>query len=372
MGMPCFCKYIFCLIFCLIPCVAQAKITVALIVPMVGDYKPQGDELIIGIERAISEINQAGGLLKKKIDLLKIDDQCNDSIAVSTAQMLTILKDKKVSLVIGPYCANSFEKVADIYANARIFQIIPTTVNYTHAKTIKKGLVKMLGYTSQEAADFFAFYNKNFAGDKVAVVANQDNAESVAESTAIAAEFQKHGKAVVLKQYNYQMTDKDYAALAERLLADNSKIAFLLGSSANIRKMAYALRRKNENFVIFTNKYKAGEKYFSTLGDYANGTYFMALKGNVDNPEFAETLVNLRLSGFEAEGLALYGYEAVKLWQNIVQKAKSLDYDKLSNTIRNKTINTTFGTKMFHNGAPKANENYAVYKYIDGNLVKVY
>ena len=108
-------------LFCTLP--VDAKITVAVIAPLAGDYAEQGQELVKGAERAVEEINNAGGILKNKVSLLKIDDQCNDSIAVSTAQMLTILKDKKVSLVIGPYCANSFEKVADIYANARIFQI---------------------------------------------------------------------------------------------------------------------------------------------------------------------------------------------------------------------------------------------------------
>ncbi|MBR1826056.1 MAG: ABC transporter substrate-binding protein [Alphaproteobacteria bacterium] len=357
---------------CFITFSAQAKVTVALIAPMVGDYKQQGNELIAGVERAVEEINNRGGILKEKISLLKIDDQCSDSIAVSTAQMLTVLKDKKISLVIGPYCADAFEKVADIYANARIFQIIPTTVNYAQAKTIKKGLVKMLGYTNQEAKDFFSYYNANFAGDIVAVVSNLGNGESISEAQAIAEEFQKHGKTVVLKEYNYQMTDKNYIDLAERIFTDGAKMAFLLGSSANIRKMAYALRREKEDFVIFTNKYKAGEKYFDALGDYADGTYFMELKGSVDDPEFAETLVKLRLSGFEAEGLSLYGYSAVKLWQNLAQKAKSFDYDKLSAAINNKTVRTEFGSKMFHNGAPKVSESYAIYQYRNGGFEKVY
>ena len=368
-----FFKYMVLATFLLYAIPSQAKITVALIAPMAEDFRQQGAEITQGVERAIEEINRDGGLLKKKISLLKIDDQCSDSIAVSTAQMLSLLKDKqRVSLVIGPYCANAFETVADIYASAKIFQIIPTAVNFAQAKTIKKGLVKMLGYTNQEAKDFFAFYNGHFAGDRVAIVYNKKNGESASEAAAIVEEFQKHGKSVVLKQYDYQTTDKDYNELAEKIFDDEMKMAFLLGSSANIRKMAYALKREDENFVLFTNKYKAGEKFFDTLGDYADGTYFMELKGTVDDPEFAETLVKLRLSGFEAEGLSLYGYSAVKLWQNLVQKAKSFDYDKLSNAVNNKTIRTEFGYKMFHNGAPKTNESYAVYRYKDGGFTKVY
>lgn len=351
---------------------ANAKITVAIIAPMAGDYLTDGEELIKGAEYALAQINKDGGLLKQKLTLLKIDDQCKDNIAVSTAQMLTILKQKKVKLVIGPYCTNSFDKITDIYAKAGIFQIIPVTVNPAYAKITQKGLVKMLGYTSEEAKDFFAFYNTHFAGEKVALLYSVNDSESASDIQAFAREFQKHGKSSVVTTYNYQMTNKDYNALAEKILADGANLAFLLGSVANIRKMAYALREQREDFVIFTNKYAAGKPYFDKLGDYADGTYFTALRGPSDNPEFAEILVEMRLNDFEADGLSFYGYSALKLWQALVEKSKSFDYDKLSAAANNKTIHTVFGDRIFQNGAPKNNEKYSVYRFEGGEFGKIY
>ena len=169
----------------------NAKITVALIAPKAGDYLQQGIELSKGVHKAIDEINSQGGLRGKKIHLLEVDDECNDAMAISTAQMLAVSKENQLNLVIGPYCANSFDTVADVFAHAKIFQIIPTTVNYSQAKTIKRGLVKMLGYTNQQAVDFFQFYNKNFAGQKVAVISNTNDADSTQEAEAILKEFAK-------------------------------------------------------------------------------------------------------------------------------------------------------------------------------------
>ena len=127
-----------------------------------------------------------------------------------------------------------------------------------------------------------------------------------------------------------------------------------------------------EKFIIFTNKYAANSSYFDYLGSLADGTYFMELRGRNDDPELAETLVKLRLSGFEFEGLSLYGYSAVKLWENLVKQAKSFEYDKVSAHLNDKNIKTEFGNKMFHNGAPKVSESYAIYRYEDENYVKVY
>lgn len=351
---------------------AYSKVTIALIAPKAGDYLRQGAELTKGVKKAIDEINSQGGLRSKKIHLLEVDDECNDAMAISTAQMLAVSQKNNLNLVIGPYCANSFDTVADVFANAKIFQIIPTTVNYSHAKTIKRGLVKMLGYTNQQAVDFFQFYNSHFAGQKVAVVSNIDDGDSTEEAEAIIKEFTKHGKSIIIKHYTYQMTDKDYDDLAKMIIKEQNQIVFLLGTSKNIRKMAKAVRERNEDFTIFTNKYRATDEYIRYLDRWADGTYFMELRGKDDNPEFAETLVKLRLSGLDTEGLSLYGYTAVKLWQELVVKAKSFDYNKLSEIINNKTIKTEFGNKMFHNGAPKISESYAVYKYENETFNKVY
>ena len=370
--MNCLLKYIVFGVLLIFAMPAYSKVTIALIAPKAGDYLQQGIELTKGVRKAVDEINSQGGLRSKKIHLLEVDDECNDAMAISTAQMLAVSKINPLNLIIGPYCANSFDTVADVFAKAKIFQIIPTTVNYSQAKTIKRGLVKMLGYTNQQAVDFFNFYNSNFAGKKVAVISNANDGDSVEEAAAIVKEFSRHGKSVVIKSYTYQMTDKDYDDLAEKIIEEQNQIAFLLGTAKNIRKMAREIREENEDFIIFTNKYRATDEYIRYLDRWAEGTYFMELRGKDDNPEFAETLVKLRLSGLDTEGLSLYGYTAVNLWKELVNKAKSFEYDKLSAALNNQTIKTEFGNKMFHNGAPKISESYAVYKYENETFNKVY
>ncbi len=355
----------------ILPNPAISEVTVALIAPKAGSYQQQGAELSKGVRQAVTEINENGGLLGEKLELLEIDDQCNDGIAISTAQMLTILKQRNIKLVVGPYCANSFDRVADIYAKGQLFQIIPTAVNYTQAKTIKKGLVKMLGYTNRQAKDFFDYYNSSLAGNQVAVIYNSEDAESFEETKAIQDEFRKHGKSVVLSLYTYEQTNKDYKKLAEKILADQNSTAFILGYSKNIRKMAYALKYRKPNMDIFVNKYTAGTEFFEYMDGLADGVYFMTLRGKEDDPEFAETLVKLRLSGFEADGLSLYGYSAVNLWKNLAKAAKSFDYNKVSAQAV-KGVKTEFGSQMFHNGAPSNSESYAIYRYENGNMNKVY
>jgi branched-chain amino acid transport system substrate-binding protein len=351
---------------------AAANMTVAVITPKAGAWAEQGAELTAGAKKAAEEINASGGLLKQKIKILDIDDQCNDSIAVSTAQMLALMKNKKIALVIGPYCANSFEAVAKTYAGAKIFQIIPTAVDYAQAKTVQKGLIKMLGYTSQQAVDFFKYYNTHFAGEKVAIVSNLQNAQSTETAQAVYDQFAKHGKTVVVQNYTYDMTQNDYEKLAKRIIKAGNKVVFLTGSAKQIRKTAGYLKERKADLAIFINKYQATDAYFEKLEELAEGTYVLELSGKNNDPEFAEALVKLRLSGFETDGLALYGYSALKLWEALVKKAGSFDYAKVSAKANNGKIETDLGNHMFHNGAPKNNESYAVYLYQNGHFNKVY
>lgn len=135
--------------------------------------------------------------------------------------------------------------------------------------------------------------------------------------------------------------------------------------------MAYALKNRNEEMAVFVNKYTAGSEFFEYMDGLANGVYFMALRGKEDDPEFAETLVKLRLNGFDTDGLSLYGYSAVNLWKNLVTSAKSFDYNKVSAQAA-KGVKTEFGSQMFHNGAPSDSESYAIYRYESGDMNKVY
>ena len=110
---------------------ANAAINGAVIAPLVGEFKHFGDELINGVRIAVDDINSQGGVKGERVNLVVVDDQCDDTFAVSTAQMMAVnsSKEDRMNLVVGPYCPNAFEKVSDIYAKANIFQIIPTTIS---------------------------------------------------------------------------------------------------------------------------------------------------------------------------------------------------------------------------------------------------
>jgi len=353
---------------------AYSAINIGVIAPLAGEYQTVGKELVSGVRTAVDEINSQGGLKGRKINLVMVDDQCDDRIAVSTAQMMAVNVSErdKMALVIGPYCSNALQKIAAVYAKAGILQIIPTSVSSSIKSQNYKGLVKMVGYKTRQAGDFFNFYQEHFPDRKVALIYDRNNKDAVEVAAELQRLFDTAGKAAAFQSYNFQNYDDDYDRITQDVLKDGNKIAYILGKSKRVARMADSLRSERRDFILFVNKYQAQKDYRDTLGKKAEGTFVVALPTLKDSPDFAETLVKLRLLGVEPEGLSVYGYSAVQLWKELVDKADSFKYDKLADALNENKFDTGWGEMMFNNGDPSNSISYGIYQIKNGEYAQVY
>ena len=362
------------LLMCLFAQNAFSAVNIGIIAPMAGEYQTAGQELISGVRTAVDEINNQGGLNGEKINLVMVDDQCDDRIAVSTAQMMAVNASArdKMSLVIGPYCSNALHKVAGIYAKAGIFQIIPTAAS-PRIKTDKyKGLVKMVGYQTRAAGDFFNFYQSHYPDRKVALIYDRNNKDIVDVAAALQKLFTDADKQAAFQSYNFQNFDDDYDAIAEKVIQDGNKIAYIMGRSKRVIRMSKALKSERKDFILFVNKYQAQKNFRDELGSKSEGVFVLSLPTLKDSPDFAETLVKLRLLGVEPEGLSVYGYSAVQLWKALVEKTDSFKYEKLAQALEESKFDTGWGEMAYNNGDPSNSITYGIYQIRNGEYTQVY
>ncbi len=348
-----------------------ADITLAVIAPKAGEYAQAGEELFNGARLAVHEINDNGGINGEKLEILTIDDRCDDRLAVSTAEMLTLLSSKKIGLVIGPYCSNRFNETADIYEKAKIFQIVPTTVAYSSGNKEKKGQILLLGTKAQVSDAFFQFYNRNFAGLKVGFVYNDLPEEGYTEiAKTLFAEFRRYGKGELLKFYVLN-GENDADDLANAIEKDKINIVFVMGKSKETADFIEAAADKNKNLIKFTNKSVLSPDILKRLDKSAEGIYAMGLPGLKDSLMFAESLVNLRLLGIEPEGQEAYSYVAVKLWGDLAKQVKSFSYDKLAEAANRGELKEKWSEFLMHSGSVKASQ-YIIEEYKNGEFKQVY
>ena len=346
----------------------KAEIRIAVVVPKTGEYKVWGDELVIGAQTAINLINQQGGINGKKLDIVTIDDTCSENLAISTAQMLSVSSSVKPALVVGPYCSNSFDEIAKIYAKSKIFQVVPTTLSYHNATTKHKGVMKLVSFKEQASKDFFEIYNQMFAGLKTALIFDHKTEGTQETITSIADEFRKRGKSSLLKQFNLAEY-KNLDLLASKIVSSGYKIVYLAGTPKKTAKIIKKTAELNGDTVFFINKSSATDTFFKNADGYLDNVYFMALPSLEDNINLTEDLVNLRLHGIEFKGLNIYGYAAIRLLIDLVKKNDTFSYDKIISDIQNKKVTNVWQNIFFNNADMKNPLHYKFYKYINREFV---
>ena len=349
-----------------------ADVTVAVIAPKAGEYSQEGTELFNGANLAIDEINKNGGINGEKINVLAIDDRCDDRLALSTAEMISLMNEKKVGLVVGPYCSNRFNEIADIYEKSKIFQIVPTTVAYNNADEDKKGQIMLLGTKSQMSGDFFQFYNRNYAGLKVGFVYDDNPEDGYSEvAKTMFKEFRKYGKSELLKFYKLTDDTQSMRDLAEQAVKEGIGIVCVLGKHEATIDFIRILKEEHKNAIVFTNKKLITEDDLSSLGKKAQGLYVMNLPSLKDSLMFTENLVNLRLLGIEPEGLEVYSYVAIKLWSDLVRQVDGFAYDELSKAANSEDLKEKWNDFLMHSGSINS-AKYIIEIYQNKEFKQVY
>jgi branched-chain amino acid transport system substrate-binding protein len=351
-----------------------AEINVAIIAPVSGVNKTYGSELAGGARVAIDEINEEGGLIGKKVNLIVIDDPCDDVLSLTTAQMTTMNKinQQKVALVIGPYCSNSIDKVAETFAKSKIIQIIPTTISANMYKKSYNGLIKFAGFKEQQAKALFKYIQEQHPDKILAVVYDSTNPENVGVAEAIRQEYANAGEYDKLVAFSYGVYAGDGNRIVNTILDEKIEIAYVMGEPYDIMSLSKMLRDEKSDFLIFSDKYQLKDDYKKVMEYENEGDFIISLPSLKDNPNFAEVLVKLRLLGVEPEGLMVYSYLSIRLWKEAAEKSNSFEYDKISDTLNNHLIQTGWANVEFLDGNPDKSVDYCIHTFKDSEYTQVY
>ena len=207
------------------PVLAQGTIPIASIGPMTGQYASFGAQFKAGAEMAVADINAAGGVNGKKLELIIEDDACDPKQAVAAAGKLAA---RKVQLVAGHFCSGSSIPSSKVYAEEGIIQISPASTNPKLTdERAGPNVFRVCGRDDQQGAVAGKYLADKFKGKKVAILHDK-----TAYGKGLADETQKAMNAAGLKEVMYEpytAGEKDYRALVSKMKAANIDVAYLGG-----------------------------------------------------------------------------------------------------------------------------------------------
>ena len=166
---------------------------------------------------AVEDINAAGGVLGKKLDLDIGDDACDPKQAVAVANQMTA---KGVALVAGHYCSGSSIPASKVYAESDMVQISPASTN-PPSPTSAPGRTSTASAaaTTSRAASPANISPSHFSDQNIAIVHDK-----TAYGKGIADETKKAINAAGKQEAMYEAItagEKDYSALVSKLKQAN-------------------------------------------------------------------------------------------------------------------------------------------------------
>ncbi len=300
----------------------------------VADY---GKQTLNGMLLAIKEVNNAGGVLGKKIVLVQADNKSEASEAGNATTKL-ITQDKVVAM-LGPVTSSNALASVQIAQDNKIALITPTGTN---AKITVDDSNKVRPYAFRGCFidPFQGVIMANFSSKtlkaKTAVIyvdSSSDYSKNLAES--FAESFAKVGGTVIGKEAFLQK-DQDFKAALTKIKSINPDIIFLPAYYEEVGKIVKQAREIGITVPIVGTDGWDNAKISEIAGPAAlNNTFF----SNHYSPEDSEQRVNIFVEAYKKEyneapsAFAALGYDTTLMLIDAIKRANSAEPVKIKEAL---------------------------------------
>jgi branched-chain amino acid transport system substrate-binding protein len=342
-------------------------IPIAIVGPVTGQYASFGAQMTNGGKMAVADINAAGGVLGKTLDLDIGDDACDPKQAVAVANQMT---GNGVALVAGHYCSGSSIPASKVYAESDMVQISPASTNpaFTDDRA-GPNIYRVCGRDDQQGGVAGAYLAKNFADKNVAFV--QDK---TAYGKGLADETKKAMNAAGKQEVMYEAItagEKDYSALVSKLKQANVDVVYFGGYHTEAGLIIRQMRDQGMDTILMGGDALITQEFWSITGDAGEGTLMTFSPDPRKNPAAAEVVKRFKDKGIEPEGYVLYTYAAIQAWKQAVEKAKSTASADVVKALNDTEFDTVIGKFKFNEKGDPNLPPYAVYRWSNGTYAQI-
>jgi branched-chain amino acid transport system substrate-binding protein len=271
---------------------ASAQIKVGMAGPLTGSNAAFGEQQKTGADLAVADINAAGGVLGKQLDLVTIDDACDPKTAVSAAN--TLVSDGVV-MVDGHFCSASSIPAGKVYADNGILQISPASTNPKYTDEGSPTTFRVCGRDDQQGKVAAEYIKHHFASDKIAVL--DDNSTY---GKGIADEVRKNMAALgvpVAYSTSYTAGDKDYSALISRMKQDGIQLVYIGGYYSDSGLIMREGAQQGFTPQYFSEDAAATSALWQIAGSAAEGALLTFPPPAEQDPAAAKVVAQLKAKG---------------------------------------------------------------------------
>lgn len=336
---------------------SDKDLKIGMIYELTGNTASYGTSAANGAKLAFKEINAAGGVLGKQIQLVTADNKGEPSESANA--MSKVISQNKVVAITG-FTVSSCGIAASAVAEAnKIPFVAAATVNPRVTVDERTGKVKEYTFRACFIDSFQGTVGANFAlnglkAKRTAVMTDTSSDYSKGLADVFKSTYTKAGGNIVGEE-SYLQKDQDYKPILTKIKAQNPDLIYIPGYYEDVGKIIKQARELGMNMPVLGGDAWDSPVLVEMGGAQAlNNTFFTNFYSIEDKNPVSNAFVESyrKEYGKTPDSMAAMGYDAAKLLVDGIKRANSTEAGKIKDALS--------ATKKFSSvsGEMSLNENH--------------
>jgi branched-chain amino acid transport system substrate-binding protein len=285
-----------------------------------------------GILLAFEELNAAGGVLGRPLQLVAEDNQTRSGESATIAKKL-ITRDKVVAL-IGEAASGRTLEAAPLAQAAKIPMIAPAATN-PKVTQVGSYIFRVCFIDPFQGTVMAKFAREDLKAQRVAILSSVSNAYSVGLAKFFRETFTAAGGTLVAEQ-KYSEGDKDFRAQLTAIRAADADLVFVPGYYTESALIVRQARDLGLNVPFIGGDGWVADQLLDIGGAALNGCYY----STHFSPENQDPAVQAFVQRFKArwgaenpDAFAALGYDAARVLADAITRAGTTDGPKLRDAL---------------------------------------
>lgn len=319
-----------------------------------------------GTEMAIDEINEKGGVLGKKIQLITEDDQSKSGEPAVVVRKL--LSRDQVTAVLGEVASSKSLEAAPICQAAKVPMISPASTN---EKVTQVGdYIFRICFIDPFQGTVMAKFCLNHLGKKrVAILTDVKQDYSVGLAKYFREYLTANGGTIVSEQ-SFSSGDKDFNAQLTAIKGASPEAVFVPAYYTEVGLIALQARELGLDVPLLGGDGWDSPSLTQVGGTAIDGNYFSNHFSNQDtNPRIQEFVKKFKARYNEVpDAMAALGYDSALILADAIARAGSVDQAKIRDAIAQTKDFEGITGKITIDPNRNANKSAVVLTIKDGNF----
>jgi branched-chain amino acid transport system substrate-binding protein len=310
---------------------APAKIVIGHYASMTGGTAHFGQDTDKAARLAVEQLNAAGGVLGKPLELVTLDTRGDSAEAANAVTRL--IDVEKVTAILGEV-ASSLSLAGGRVAQRRGVPMVSPSSTNPKVTAVGDYIFRVCFIDPFQGTVMANFASRTLKLKKVAILRDIKNDYSIGLADAFKAAFTGQGGAIVVEQ-SYSQGDTDFSAQLTAIKSSDAQAVFVPGYYSEVGAIARTAQRLGVKLPLLGGDGWDAPDLIKIGGDALEGSYYsnhFAL--DMAAPKAEKFIADFEKKyGEKPTGLGALGYDAIVFLANAITRAGSTDHKAIRDAL---------------------------------------